>query len=469
MSPILEPGNTCWRVERANRFAVIIDGQEYYRAVKRAVLNAKRQVVLIGWDFDTRIEIEPDEQTLEGPNRLGAFLNWIAKRRDGLQINILKWNLGLLESLKRGETPLFILRWMVSNNVQLKLDAAHPAAASHHQKIIVIDDKLAFCGGIDITKGRWDTREHLDHDPNRRSGRGKLLGPWHDATTCVDGDAAKALGELARMRWFRGTGEQIEAPEVDEDPWPDMIEPFVRDVDIGIARTMGAFGEYEGVVEIERATLAAIESAERSLYIESQYFASRKIAETMVRRLAEPDGPEIVLLNPRSQDGWLEEKTMGSARAKLLSYVRRQDVHDRFRIFYPVAAKDTPIYVHAKIMVVDDRLLKIGSSNLNNRSMGFDTECDLALEANGEEWLRERIVSVRDSLLGEHLGVSAETVAEHMRETGSLIATIDALNQDGPHLAPLQVRALDPADETLSEMEIVDPIRPPGVRGSFGF
>ena len=72
---------------------------------------------------------------------------------------------------------------------------------------------------------------------------------------------------------------------------------------------------------------------------------------------------------------------MGVARQRLLAHLRRADVHDRFRIYTPVTAAGAPVYVHAKVLVIDDRLLRIGSSNLNNRSMGLDTECDLAIDA----------------------------------------------------------------------------------------
>src|SRR5690606_35650257 len=116
---------------------------------------------------------------------------------------------------------------------------------------------------------------------------------------------------------------------------------------------------------------------------------------------------EVVVVNPKKADGWLEEVTMDSARAKLVTYVRNNDLHDRFRLYYPVTEEGRRIYVHAKIMVIDDRLLRVGSSNLNNRSMGFDSECDLAMEAvegdSDETRLRKAFHAIRDDLLAEHL------------------------------------------------------------------
>lgn len=460
---ILVPGDTCWRIEKAERFAFIVDANDYYRFAKQAILNARHSVMLIGWDFDSRIELEPEGATLEGPNRLGPFLTWIADRRPEVEIYLLKWRLGVIETLSRGETPFYLLQWMAKKNIRLKLDGAHPPMASHHQKIVAIDDQLAFCGGIDMTLGRWDTREHRDKHPNRRSPWGRSLQPWHDATTCVDGAAARALGEIARERWFRATGETLPERPKSDDLWPETLEPTFEGVDVAISRTVAAYEDHPQVSEIEELYLAAIASARRFLYIESQYFASRRIAEAVIERLAEPDGPEIVIVNPESQDGWLEEATMGAARARLIDHVRHSDKQKRFRVYYPATASGAPIYVHAKVMIVDDRLLRVGSSNLNNRSMGFDTECDLAIDARDDEALSKKIVAVRDDLLAEHLGATPEIVAEKIEETGSLIATIEALGLNGRRLVELEVREVGEVEDVLAETDFVDPERPPGV------
>lgn len=461
-STLLIPGETCWRVERASRFAFIVDAADYYRFAKQAILNAKHSVMLIGWDFDSRIELEPEEPTVEGPNRLGPFLLWAADRSPDTRFRLLKWNLGMIETLTRGETPWYMIRWALKKNIEMELDDAHPPLAAHHAKIVVIDDALAFCGGIDMTTGRWDTREHKDRDASRRSPRGTPMPPWHDATTCVDGPVARALGELARDRWKRAKGETLQASPAGDTPWPEGLEPTFEDVDVGIARTAGGYDDYEQIVEIEKLYVAAIEGAERSIYVESQYFASRRIAEAIMARLRAFDGPEIVVVNPQSQDGWLEEATMGATRAKLLRHVKRADARDRFRIYHPVTPGGEPIYVHAKVMIVDDRLLRVGSSNWNNRSMGFDTECDLAVEAaEGDAPLRAKIAGVRDDLLAEHLGATPQEVAKRVAETGSLIAAIESLNTSGRRLVALPVREVGEVEDALSETDFVDPERPP--------
>ncbi len=466
-SGILRPGETCWRVAHTDRLAVIIDAAPYFAALHTAIQMARHSVILIGWEFDTRISLVAQSQDSEIPARLGKFFNWAADRRPDLKIHLLEWDLGMIQALGRGTTPLRIADWIAGRRISLKMDHAHPAGAAHHQKIVVIDDALAFCGGIDVTTDRWDTRAHLDDDPLRvKPTTGRSYGPWHDATVAMDGEAARALGVLVRERWKRATGDDLPPPPPVEPIWPDSLVPTLQNVDVAISRTAPAYNERDAVHEIETLYLEIIASAQHSVYIESQYFASRKIAEAIAARLREPGGPEFVIVNPESADGWLEEKTMGSARARLLAFIRKADIHERFQIYSPVAKEGTPIYVHAKIVVMDDRLLRVGSSNLNNRSLGFDTECDVSVEAREsdpqDKDLRQRIARLRNDLLAEHLGVTEQDVRAAIAQAdGGLIAAIEALRGQDKTLAPFTPPELDAVEENiLGENDLLDPERP---------
>jgi phosphatidylserine/phosphatidylglycerophosphate/cardiolipin synthase-like enzyme len=201
--------------------------------------------------------------------------------------------------------------------------------------------------------------------------------------------------------------------------------------------------------------------------VESQYFANRRIAEALAERLREPAGPEVVVVNPETADGWLEEQAMGSARARLLAMVQEADVHDRFRVFVPVTEGGRPVYVHAKVLVVDDRLLRIGSANLNNRSMGLDTECDLVIEArDGDpraEELSATVLAVRNRLLSEHLGVEPADVAHAVEAAGgSLVRAVDALRRTtGRSLVPFEPPDLGPVGRVLADTELLDAERTP--------
>lgn len=470
-----------WRVETAERFSVIVDAAEYFGALRQAMLDAEHSILLIGWDFDARIRFVRDASPPEddGPEHLGDFILWLAKRRPHLQIRLLRWATGALASMLRGTTLLTVLRWKAHPQITLRLDGRHPIAGSHHQKIVAIDDRLAFCGGIDTTLNRWDTPEHLDDDPRRVGPGGKPHPPWHDVSCAFDGPAALAIGDLARRRWAAATGQKL--PPCPDLPqlWPKGLVSDLRGVTLGIARTLPKYDAAPPVHEVEQAAIALIRSARRHIYCENQYFASRRIAQAIAERLVEPDGPEIVVICPASAEGWLEPLAMNTARARLIGALARIDAGRRLRLYHPVTAGGADIYVHAKVMVVDDAYLRVGSSNFNNRSMRLDSECDVVVleaeagaRANGAEGAQDagvaeaegfhcpHIATVRNALLAEHLGATPEAVAATLAETGSLIETIEALRGDGRRLIPYERPVLSGLEEWLADNEILDPDGP---------
>jgi phosphatidylserine/phosphatidylglycerophosphate/cardiolipin synthase-like enzyme len=480
---LLVPGETCWRVARAERHAVFVDAADYFAALKGAVLRAQRRVLFIGWDFDPRIRMDPRRSGrrhsgARRADKLGRVLEDAVRANPRLEIGVLQWDYGMVVGLGRGLAPIVLLNRRTPDRLTMTVDTHHPVGGAHHQKIVVVDDCLAFAGGIDVTADRWDTPEHLDRQPlRRRPSTHRPTGPWHDVTSLVSGPAARAVGDLARERWASGTGRSLEPVTDVEACWPPEVEPFLTDVDVAISRTRPEHGGQSLVHEIELLWLAAIAAARRTVYVESQYFANRRVAEAIAERLREDDGPEFVVVNPESADGWLEDKAMGTARVKLLALVADADVHGRFRLYVPVTAGRRPIYVHAKVLVVDDRLLRIGSANLNNRSMGLDTECDLSIEARDGDPRRDElagaITGLRDRLLGEHLGVPPEAVAATVAGCGgSLLAAVERLRrQQGRSLVPFTPPALGPVERVLADTELLDAERTPNrwrrVRRSF--
>lgn len=459
---ILRENENCWRIARAERMAVIVDADIYFRLARDAFLQAERRIMLVGWDFDARIRLTNGERLPGEPDNVGEFLYWLVERRPELELYLLRWDVGAIKALRRGSTVFTVLKWMRHPRIHTKLDGAHPPAASHHQKIVSIDDAFAFCGGIDMTGDRWDTRDHHDDDPGRIGPNGAAYMPWHDATSALAGPAAATLGELCRERWKRATGETLEAISQDADIWPAALDAQFRDVDVGIARTSPAIDDYLPAYEIEALFVDQIAAARTAIYMESQYFASRKVAEAIARRLDEIDGPEIVIVNPHTAQGWLEPVAMDSARARLMEALRRRDKHGRLKMYHPVTTAGAPIYVHAKIAFIDDRQLRIGSANLNNRSMRLDSECDVIVEAaqGGETIIRTAIAAMRDDLLAEHLGVSAETVTTAVANTGSLIAAVEQLRGEGRTLVPYEVPDLSAVEAYLADHEVLDPEGP---------
>jgi phosphatidylserine/phosphatidylglycerophosphate/cardiolipin synthase-like enzyme len=461
---------TAWRTERAEKASVIVDAEDYFRMARMAMLKAKKRIMLIGWDFDARIELVHGAVEDGAPTNVGDFIHWLVEGNPKLEVYLLRWDLGAIKTLFHGRTLVTLAKWMAHPRITVKLDGHHPPGASHHQKIVVIDDCFAFCGGIDMTGERWDTRAHHDGEPGRLHVDGSVYKPWHDATTALQGPVAAALGHHARERWKRAGGASLKPVRGVSDCWPDALPAQFEHVDVAIARSAPEMADQKPVFEIESLYLAQIARAKRFIYAESQYFASRKIAEAIARRLDEPDGPEIVIINPTSAQGWLEPLAMDTARARLVQALRHRDVHDRLRLYHPFTRDGEPIYVHAKILVIDDAILRVGSSNMNNRSMRLDTECDVAIDtalpANAE--YGPTIAHIRDDLLAEHLGTTAAKVRARLGETGSLIATIESLRYTGRKngkdrrrtLNPYVIPYLSDVEAWLADNEVLDPEGP---------
>jgi phosphatidylserine/phosphatidylglycerophosphate/cardiolipin synthase-like enzyme len=459
----LAPAHNCMSVDMATRLSVIVDAEDYFRHARAAMLKARRHISLVGWDFDTRIGLHETESD-PGPTELGSFILWLVEQSPQLEIFILQWDFGMVNAIKRGTTLLRLVQWARHPRIHVKFDSKHPLGASHHQKVMLVDDALAFVGGIDMTGDRWDTRAHHHKDKRRRRPfTRRLYKPWHDVTTASSGPVVDAIARMVRERWtVAGGTPKIPKLKAGRVLWPDDLPVQFEKVQVGLARTAPELDERPAVLEVEKLWLDQIAAARQHLYIESQYFASRAIVSALAKRLAEPDGPEIVVINPESAQGWLEPVAMDTARARLYAWLKRADHQNRFRMFHPYDEGGAPIYVHAKAMVVDDAMVKVGSSNINNRSLRLDTECDLVVLASGRaRGQRERITWIRNDLLAEHLGTTPEAVAESLAQTGSLIATIEALNpEQGRHLRPYKPPKLNDLEKWLADNEVLDPEGP---------
>jgi phosphatidylserine/phosphatidylglycerophosphate/cardiolipin synthase-like enzyme/uncharacterized membrane protein YdjX (TVP38/TMEM64 family) len=439
----------------------LIDADSYFSACADALERARQQVLIVGWDIHGATRLRRGSRRDGVNDALGPFLCEVLSRQPRLRVYILDWDYSFLFALEREWTPLFgSSGWIEHPRLHFRFDDRHPFGASHHQKIVVVDDAVAFVGGIDLTQRRWDTPAHHADDEARCDPQGQTYGPFHDVQAVVDGNAAGALGELARDRWANATGQTLSPPvEADVAPWPDGLEPDIVSVPVAIARTIPEFGSVPATREVEQLYLDAIAAARRWIYIENQYFTSATIVGALENRLRESNGPEILMVLPRDCSGWLEEQTMGLLRARNLERLRAADAHGRFRACYPVTTGERPINVHAKVLVADDRLARVGSSNLSNRSMGFDTECDVAIEAGGSDAVAHGIASLRDRLLAEHLGVEPDAVRSFLESQGSLASLLDRFGDGKRALRPIE-SLVNEWDVLVPYESIVDPERP---------
>jgi phosphatidylserine/phosphatidylglycerophosphate/cardiolipin synthase-like enzyme len=203
-----------------------------------------------------------------------------------------------------------------------------------------------------------------------------------------------------------------------------------------------------------------IAAARRYIYIENQYFTARVLGDALAARLAEANGPEIIVVSRLSANGWLEAPTMSALRTMLLKQLRDADAHGRFCAWFPTVQGEC-CDVHSKLMMVDDEWLRVGSANFASRSMGLDTECDLVIAAGNAPMAREAMVRARNALLGEHLGVAPAEFQQALEMTGSLGAAVRFLAQDsGSTLRPFKDLNEPSAAVLALAQGVTDPDRP---------
>ncbi len=474
-----------WRV-RAGRLAPLVDGVEYYAAVRSALTKAKRQVFIVGWEIHSEVDLlrGEDAERAEGesgwPVRLADLLQAIVEARPELEVRLLIWEGSSMFALERQHLPRMKRPWDKHKRIKLVWDKDTPPLGSQHQKLVTVDDRVAFVGGMDLTKSRWDTHEHRPGDKRRRNpGLLPSYGdPYHDIMLSLDDEAARRIGEWCRERWRRATGEAVDPPETDDgvgsdgagdDRWPEGVEPLLTDREVDVALTEPDYAGREELRQVEAAFIEQIRAAERLIFVETQYLASGRIADELCERLREDGGPEVILILPFGCPGRLQSMAMDSRRDQLLGRLREADPNGRFGAYWATlrgADTEKPfensVYIHAKTMVVDDRLLRVGSANLNSRSMGLDTELDATVRVAADDRdAVEAVAGYRRRLIGYLLGVDAEAVARAEKKEGSVRGAIESLRGGERTLAPFEHGTPKPTREIALEIGLADPERPP--------
>jgi len=462
----LHPGLTCWRIDKASRAAVLIDMADYFDAAMEAMNRAEHSVHFLNWAFEATTFFHPQPGGGgEATDRIGNFLVALA-RNPNLDVRVLCWKSAMPVAATQHFFPLVDREIFVGSQVKFVLDGKLPIGGCHHQKVLVIDDAIAFCGGGDIGPDRWDTPLHLDDDPRREKTRrdNKCFDSRHEVMAVVDGPAAAALGGLFRDRWLRATGESLgPSPPVAPPPWPGLKPPMLTDVDVGLSRTQSAWKNYPEIRENEALHIDAIRGAKSCIYMENQYFTSPIIADELARRLTEPEGPEVLLVSSEQSPSYFDQATMDRTRLKFIRTLKDADRHGRFNAYCPVTTLGRTIIVHAKLTIIDDGLLRIGSANINNRSMGFDTECDLTLQASGpgSEANRRAITLLRSRLLAHWLGCTEALMDDEIVSAGAVGAAVERLRTSGYcRLRPLAVTKLNPLEAFIAAYHLGDPIGP---------
>ena len=445
----------------AAAFGWMVDGEAYFRAVRDVIGKAEREIVIVGWDIDSRLELIRDDEDPRYPSPLCESLQSLVDNNPDLHVYVLSWDFALVYVLEREFMPARSFGWHDSDQLHFKLDGKHAAGASHHQKLVIVDGAIAFCGGFDLTKNRWDTRRHAADDPRRIDPEGDRYRPFHDVQAVVTGAAADCLRQLASSRWLNATGEtmpDLGRPGADAATrlWPEGVPVRARDVSTAIARTWSEPDGSEQIREVQDAYLDMIAAARQSIYIENQYFTSESVGTALAERLRSADSPEVVVVLPGETSGWLEQATMDILRNKILARLREADINGRLRVVSPVSddLTDAPINVHSKIMIVDNRWARIGSANLSGRSMGLDTECDLIVDDDSAA------LDLCADLLAEHLDAEFDVVSDRLAADG-LIAVLAEMNRGARRLERLETETGDTEQLVLEPLAKIADLEKP--------
>ncbi len=445
MKRILRPSVNCMGIYGVRDSGLIVDGHDYYRAFYEAAKKAERYILIAGWQFDSDVRlIRGETEENAGDTRLLPFLNGLCEKNPELNIYILAWDFAEIYLIKREWFQEWVFNWTTRERVHFRFDDRHAVGASHHEKFVVIDGAMAFAGGMDICANRWDDRRHLAENPDRRNPKGKPYEPYHDTQSCHVGRVAQELAGLFKARWEKSGGGKLylhsNAGDYRAEPWATI--PIHAD-EIAISRTRAKtlVPPQESIQEIRGLYIDALGSAEKLIYIENQYFSSEAVYRALINRMRTRDRSklEIVLVLPKSQHAITEAIALGLTQAKMLKSLgdtATKEGHS-IGIYYSLSEpwqREIPVYVHSKLMIVDDRFMTLGSANTSNRSMGLDTELNISWEAYSEE--REGLVrSIRDartSLLREHAGLGDEREID-LETIGGLVEKLNGLADSGKH------------------------------------
>jgi len=431
--------STAWRVHESQRSALLIDGRDYYRAFYAAAMKAKRSILLLGWQFDSDVQLLRGDDLPGGVARedveLLALLDRLCRERPGLEVRVLAWDFSVFFAFEREVLQKLYFDAITCPGFQFRWDDTVPLGGSHHQKVAIVDGRVAFVGSQDICQARWDDSSHHATNPLRFS-RSTFHQPYHEVQVALHGAAARSMLDLFVERWRGATGERLDPEALTADTSFDELPitlpmPHAR---LALARTIPEVEGRAPVREVAQLYASTVARAERLVYVESQYVTSCVVRDALLERMRDRRRPalDIVLVLPHKPEKFKEEMTVGVPQAVLLRTLdeeARRSGH-RFRVFNVLSGPNEDglpqhVYIHSKLMIVDDRWFVVGSANLTNRSMTIDSEICVAYDATHDRAVAHAIRRARVRLLGEHVGIALP--AAHLEPKEGLAERLDAL------------------------------------------
>jgi phospholipase D1/2 len=444
MERILDPGRNCQGIYEVRRSGLIIDGSDYYRTFYNAALKARNFILISGWQFDSDVQLlRGDASGCEVDDvRMLPFLNTLCDKNRELRIYILAWDFSPLFAFDREWFQKWIFNWTTGERIYFLFDSRHSIGASHHQKFVVIDGTAAFAGGLDICANRWDDRRHLAQNPERVNLYGQPYEPYHDIQSYHEGPVAEKLKNLFLTRWKVAGGGKLKLNNGSGEQFGDVDLPLQLVADtVAISRTQSRtfIPRQKNIREIRSLYTDAVHAARKIIYMENQYFSSQAVFRALTERMQSSALPRlnIVFILPRKPHSLLEELSMGVTQMKMLTTLRQtaSEYGHKLGIYYTLSRSQEgeggATYIHAKLLIVDDRFLTVGSANTSNRSMGLDTELNVSYESAGNEKLAASIYGARISLIEEHSGIDPKELDRLLSNHEATVEYLDGIAKPG--------------------------------------
>ncbi|NJP92780.1 phospholipase [Nonomuraea sp. FMUSA5-5] len=419
---------------RGNEVRPLVHGATYFAELRACLERLGKDDLLLFADWRG----DPDERLTPGGPTVGAAMAAAAERGAIVRGLIWRSHLDLLRFSSAENRHLG--QEIEDTGGQALLDTRTAVGGSHHQKFVILrHDRdatrdVAFVGGIDLCHSRRDDASHQgDPQPAPMPDVYGPRPPWHDVQAAVRGPAVAEVEQVFCERWEDPApetrdpvrrlrdhlGRLDDAPPL---PRPGPPPPPAGRHNVQLLRTYPARRGYpfapEGERSIAHAYRKVLARARSLIYLEDQYLWSTDVIEPFARALEREPGLRMIVIVPRhpDQDGWLAGPASLIGRADALRRLRRAG-GDRVAIYDLENHQGTPVYVHAKVCVVDDVWAAIGSDNVNLRSWTYDSELSCAV-LDEEEDPRPPAGALRFArdlrltLMAEHLDLPAERVDE---------------------------------------------------------
>jgi phosphatidylserine/phosphatidylglycerophosphate/cardiolipin synthase-like enzyme len=378
-----------------NSIEVLIDGAEFLPRVAEELAGARSHVHLTGWYFSPELALTRGDEPV-------TVRNLLAELAERIDVRVLIWSGAPVPVFRpsRGDVRAMVERFRRGTEIHCELDSCVRLLHCHHEKVIVIDDRVAYVGGIDLTFDGGDPYDSQLHPA--RGGVG-----WHDVAVRLEGPVVADVADHFRLRWHGATDEEL-PPATTTDPAGAVEAQIARTIPEKVYERSLPRGDFS----VLESYVGAIRAAERFVYIENQFLWSPEIVDVLAEKLRNPPRDNfriLVLLPVNANDG------ADVSRGQVAALIHADDGNARFlacTIYARAGKLREPIYVHAKVAIVDDRWLTIGSANLNEHSLFNDSEVNVVVrDANLARDTRLRLWSEHLELpIDEIEGEPAEVI-----------------------------------------------------------